>query len=259
MITSNSNPKIKHVAQLIKSAKDRKAEGVYVVEGIKMVREAPFMMVSEIYMSESFAANHDEEFAKYVPETVSDSVFAKMSDTKTPQGILCVVNREDCDVNEWIDSHKKGDLKVLILEGIQDPGNLGTMLRSAEGAGFDAIIADAKTVDVYNPKVIRSTMGSIFRIPVLYTEDLTATCNKLKDSGVTLYAAHLSGTKNYNEIDYSNRRGILIGNESNGLSDEISALADVKARIPMSGKVESLNAAVAATLFMYENHRKEGK
>lgn len=256
MITSNSNPKIKHVAQLIKSGKDRKAEGVYVVEGIKMVREAPFMMVSEIYMSESFAKSHDEEFSKYVPELVSDSVFAKMSDTKTPQGILCVVKREDTKADEWIDAHKSGDLKVLILEGIQDPGNLGTMLRSAEGAGFDAIIADEKTVDVYNPKVIRSTMGSVFRIPVLYTDDLKATLEKLKANSVILYAAHLAGTADYNEIEYSNRRGILIGNESNGLSDEISSLADVKARIPMCGKVESLNAAVAATLFMYENHRK---
>lgn len=252
MITSATNPRIKHVIQLVKSAKLRREEGVYVVEGIKMCLEAPFMDVMEIYASESFMAEHKDVFARYQPEIVSDQIFKKMSDTMTPQGILCVVKQAENDCESLLENHKSGNLRLLVLEGVQDPGNLGTMIRTAEGAGFDAIIADANTVNVYNPKVIRSTMGSIFRVPVIYTDDLKNVLTMLQSSGITLYAAHLKGDSFYNKTAFENRRAILIGNEANGLSDEVSKMADVLVKIPMQGQVESLNAAVAAALLMYK-------
>lgn len=254
MITSASNGQIKNIIQLLKSSKDRKRDGLFVVEGIKMVREAPFLRVRSVYMSESFANSHTDEFSKYVPEIVSDAVYKKMSDTATPQGIMCVVEIDDVSIDDLLKrvSTASDSIKIMILDTLQDPGNLGTILRTAEAAGFDAIIANDKTVDVYNPKVIRSTMGAIFRVPVIYVDDLPVTIDKLKSVGIKMFAAHLRGDKYFNETDYGNRVGIMIGNESNGLSDEVSSMSDELVKIPMYGEVESLNAAVAASLFMYE-------
>ena len=140
----------------------------------------------------------------------------------------------------------------LILEDIQDPGNLGTMIRTGEGAGVDGILMSKGTVDIYNPKTIRSTMGSLYRVPFLYTGDLTQTIGQLQKTGIRVYAAHLKGTKSYREPDYAEGAAFLIGNEGNGLKEETAALADEYIRIPMQGKLESLNAAVAAALLMYE-------
>lgn len=125
------------------------------------------------------------------------------------------------------------------------------MIRTMEAAGCNLMLASMGTVDVYNPKVIRSTMGSVYRIPVIYSDDLIRDLNILKGSGVRLYAAHLKGRSYYNEIGYTDRTGILIGNEAAGLSDEVSAAADELVKIPMQGQVESLNAAVAAALLMF--------
>ena len=126
------------------------------------------------------------------------------------------------------------------------------MLRTAEAAGYDLILADEKTADLYNPKVIRSTMGSIYRVPVVYSSDLKADVLKLKNAGIMVYAAHLKGTKSYNEVSCGSRVAVMIGNEGRGLSDELAAMADEYVKIPMKGQVESLNAAVAAALLMYE-------
>ena len=146
---------------------------------------------------------------------------------------------------------------VLVLEGIQDPGNLGTMLRTGEGAGIAGILADRQTVDRYNPKVVRSTMGSLYRVPYVVSEDLRESVKTLKKRGFSVYAAHLKGTENYTDIRYPKASAYLIGNEGNGLTDETAQLADTYVRIPMEGRVESLNAAVAAALLMYEWHRQQ--
>ena len=145
---------------------------------------------------------------------------------------------------------------LLIAESIQDPGNLGTMLRTGEGAGISGIILNKTTVDLFNPKTIRSTMGSVYRVPFYIAEDLHDTIRSLQKNGIAVYAAHLKGTQSYDMPDYTKGCAFLIGNEGNGLTDETAALADEYIRIPMEGKVESLNAAIAATLLMYEVHRQ---
>ena len=254
MITSTSNEKIKHVALLIKSAKARREEGAFVVEGERIASEVPQDILEECFVTEDRIVEggiRDVFPYDVTPTVVSEAVFKKMSDTKSPQGILCVCRKRTVPLEELLASKKDGPLKLLVLERIQDPGNLGTMIRTAEGAGFDAIIADEGTADVYNPKVTRSTMGSLFRIPVIYTSDLLYAADMLKDHSVTIYAAHLNGETDYRKARYGDRVAFLIGNEGNGLSDEISGRADMLVKIPMQGKLESLNAAVAAALLMY--------
>ena len=254
IITSTSNEKIKHVSMIVKNAKARRKEGLFAVEGIRIASEIPESLLEECYVSKRFTDEHDisEVFEyKVTPVVVSSAVFKKMSDTQNPQGILCVCRKDKTTADDFLAKRMSGKLRLLILEGIQDPGNLGTMIRTAEGAGFDAIIADENTVDVYNPKVTRSTMGSLFRVPVLYTQDLSALIDDVKRSSVSVYAAHLNGEKSFRDINYQNRVAFLVGNEGAGLSDEISKKADELVRIPMQGKLESLNAAVAAALLMY--------
>ena len=260
MITSTSNPKIKHVCQLIKSSSDRRKEGLFVVEGMRICGEVPSEKIVEAYISESCLDKCRQDgkgpgtdgfvlnAAGY--EVVSDAVFKKMSDTVTGQGVLCVVRQDRISADEYVQNDSVN--RLLILENIQDPGNLGTMIRTAEAAGFDGIITDQNTVDVYNPKVIRSTMGGIFRMPVVVANDFGILLNKLKDKKYTLYAALLDGAEDYRKIQYKGKVGILIGNEGNGLTKETAKMSDVHVRIPMEGKVESLNAAVAAALMMYE-------
>ena len=148
---------------------------------------------------------------------------------------------------------------LLILESVQDPGNLGTMVRTGEGAGITGVIMNKTTVDLFNPKTIRSTMGSIYRVPFMIMDDLPETMKQLKQNGISLYAAHLKGQHSYEEEDYTKACGFLIGNEGNGLSNEIADLADTYIKIPMEGQVESLNAAISATILMYEANRQRRK
>ncbi|MEG0370657.1 MAG: RNA methyltransferase, partial [Hungatella sp.] len=145
---------------------------------------------------------------------------------------------------------------LMVLETIQDPGNLGTIMRAGEGAGITGIIMDSTTVDLYNPKVIRSTMGSIYRVPFVYVENLIETLEVLKQKSIRFYAAHLKAVHNYDQEDYTGNIGFLIGNEAAGLSDEVAKLADRYITIPMAGQVESLNAAVAASVLMFEAARQ---
>jgi TrmH family RNA methyltransferase len=253
MITSSSNETIKNITKLVKSAKARRKEGVFVIEGDRIAREAPKEIVCACFVTEEYLSSHDVAGLGFdaQPTIVSSAVFSKMSDTQNPQGILCVCRMNTIGVNDLLSERKEGDLRLLILEGVQDPGNLGTMVRSAEGAGFDAIIADENTADVYNPKVVRSTMGSLFRVPVIYTSDLAKAVDDIRNINVTVYAAHLKGEISYRDESYGNRLAFLIGNEGSGLSDDISTRADRLIRIPMHGKLESLNAAVAASLLMF--------
>ena len=261
MITSTSSKQIKNLSALIKKAKERRNQGVFVVEGTRMFYEAPKERLRNVYVAESFYADdkNKSEMDTYMEgqqeklEVVSDSVFRQISDTQTPQGVMAVVEMPHYELSELL----KGDeTHLLILESIQDPGNLGTMIRTGEGAGITGIIMNNQTVDLYNPKTVRSTMGSLYRMPYYISNNLEDTIDILKGKGVRLYAAHLKGTMSYDEPEYTGACGFMIGNEGNGLSDEIANMANTYIRIPMEGKVESLNAAISATLLMYECNRQ---
>ena len=254
MITSTSNIQVKELLRLQKKSREREKEGVFIVEGPRMAEEIPRERIVKLYVSESFQAKCvKEKNDRFIQEAevMSDTVFAHVSDTKTPQGILAVVRRMEYTAEDILGETPH----VLVLENIQDPGNLGTIFRTAEAAGATGIVLSKDCVDLYNPKVIRSTMGAIFRVPFVVTDDLPQVVEQLKQKGISVYAGHLKGDVFYKQ-DYRNGSAFLIGNEGNGLTDEITALADHKIKIPMKGKVESLNAAVSATILMYETMRQ---
>lgn len=250
---------MKRIAQLLKKAKARREEQVFVVEGIKMFREAPRERIEKIYLAESFAGK--EECRKILrekgiqepgplTELVEDKVFKSVSDTVTPQGVLCLIRMERYTLEDMTKGEEAPFL--MVLEDLQDPGNLGTILRTGEGAGVTGILMSKNSVDVFNPKVIRSTMGSVYRMPVLYTDSIEAFLPQLKQLGIQTYAAHLQGKNSYDEEDYRKGTAFFIGNEGNGLTDRLTSQADCLIRIPMKGQVESLNAAMASGILMYE-------
>ena len=242
-----------------KKRKARDEEGLFQVEGIRMFREIPPRDLQEIYVSQSFWEKEESlvremaDRACIRPELVSDSVFEHLSATRTPQGILCLVRQKHYRPE---DLTGEGTPFVMVLDRLQDPGNVGTILRTAEGAGVTGVMLDAECADIYNPKTIRSTMGSIFRMPFCYVEDLEEGIRKLKERGVCVYAAHLEGKNSYDREDYTRDTAFFIGNEGNGLSRELSENADIWIRIPMEGQVESLNAAMASGILMYEAYRQ---
>lgn len=254
-ISSLSNQHIKDINRLQTKSSARKKEKLFVAEGLKLYQEIPKEDIVNTYVSESFLKEHKDKIKdSYI--IVKDGIFKDICDTVTPQGIVCIVRQKEYNLKTIL---KKGQKQIFVLlESLQDPGNLGTIMRTAEGAGAAAVIMNKSTVDLFNPKVIRSTMGSVFRVPFLVYDDLKDAVSELKENGVTVYAAHLKGKNNYDEESYEHSSAFLIGNESKGLSDEISNLADSYIKIPMEGRLESLNAAVSAALLMYES-RKKGK
>lgn len=265
MITSSSNAQIKKVQQILKKAKVRREEGVFAVEGVKMFREAPKTRIEKVYLSESFSAKEEcreilvqkglEGAGEQKVEIVEDRVFKSLSDTVTPQGVLCLIQMQAWGLEELLESMENPLL--MILEDLQDPGNLGTIIRTGEGAGVTGVILSKTSVDVYNPKVIRSTMGSIYRIPVLYVDSIVKeVLSMLKARDIRTYAAHLKGKDTYDRENYEKGTAFFIGNEGNGLTDELTAQADTLIRIPMEGSVESLNAAMASGILMYEASRQ---
>ncbi len=297
MITSLNNSRVKQLVVLREKSRARNQEGVFLAEGLKMFEEAPVERLREVYCSQSFmqlleeeAWHHGKEkeagrnlgqgnnrleriYDKlescrekgiYV-EILGDEVFKKASDTRTPQGILFVAKQFSYSLPDMLKEAEqvyktKGRPPLfLLLEDIQDPGNLGTMLRTGEGAGVSGVIMSEKTADIYNPKTIRSTMGSLYRVPHLYVKDLGEAVKLLKEHEITVYAAHLKGAHFFDRIAYQGGSAFLIGNEGNGLKKETAAWADAAVKIPMEGSLESLNAAVAAALLLYQaagSHRK---
>ena len=258
MITSNSNEQVKYLVQLRRSARFRRAESRFLVEGPKIFTEIPEEKQVKTYITDNFWRAASVEMRRrleHVPyEVVKDSVMDYVSDTKNPQGILSIVRMAEYRPEDLLPKDRNAQL--LILENLQDPGNLGTILRSGEGAGVTGILMTRDTVDIYNPKVVRSTMGAVFRVPFLYTDDLKQTIKKLKSVFVKIYAAHLKGEQDYDQVDCRGPVAFLIGNESSGLTEETARQADCYIRIPMLGKVESLNAAAAASILMYETARQ---
>lgn len=201
MITSASNAQIKNLIQLQKKGKARREQDVFVAEGIKMYREAPEHLVEKVYAAKSFLEKPEaaELLNRKNVEVVEDRVFQSAADTKTPQGILGVVRRQHYTLEEVMAGENP---LILILENLQDPGNLGTILRTGEGAGVTGVIMSQDTVDIYNPKTIRSTMGSIYRMPFHYAEDMDMVMEELKKRNIRTYAAHLKGTQDYDAFDY---------------------------------------------------------
>ncbi|MDE7478290.1 MAG: RNA methyltransferase [Lachnospiraceae bacterium] len=268
MISSTANSKVKRLFALVQKAKMRREEQVFIVEGVRMFCEAPEQWIREVYVSETFLQKCEKEkdtdlksiLNRYPYEVLTDEVFKKVSDTQTPQGVLCVLSMPHYEladsVDRWIADTKKALLLVL-LEDLQDPGNLGTIFRAGEGAGVNGIIMTGQTADVFNPKVIRATMGSIYRVPFFIVDELGETIDCLQEKGVIVYAAHLDGSVDYDVLDYTKPTAFLIGNEGNGLRRETAERAAQYIKIPMAGQVESLNAAVASTILMYEAARQQ--
>lgn len=186
-------------------------------------------------------------------EVVTEEQMKKLTDTVTPQGILCVVRQPSYTMEDII--NHPGHRLIMILEDIQDPGNLGTIFRTAEGAGASGIIMTKGCADLFNPKVVRSTMGSIYRVPFFVTDDIEQTISLVKNAQIEVFAAHLKGEHFYDEIEYKDA-AFLIGNEGRGLKDSTASLADTYIKIPMSGELESLNASMAAGILMYEHNRQ---
>lgn len=257
MITSINNQTIKNISLLLKKGKARKEQDAFVAEGMRMFTEIPKAQIIKVFVSEGFLQSRTEhDFLEGIDyEVVCDKVFKEISDTKTPQGILAIVKQFHYTIQEILE---KKPTHLLLLEDIQDPGNLGSILRAGEGAGVTGVVMSKGTVDIYNPKVVRATMGSIYRVPFLYAEELEKVIEQIQSNG-KVYAAHLEGSAVYDEIDYTGNIGILIGNEGNGLKKETAQLADACIRIPMEGKVESLNAGVASAVLMYEVYRQRRK
>lgn len=258
MITSAENSKIKDVCRLMAKKKERHSRGLFVAEGERLVFEVPCERIVNIFCTDDFAKMRPDMIIPDKTQIVSDKVFAKMSDTETPQGVLAVI-RMPADVS--LDMLLKGSDKsnsplIIFAEDIRDPGNLGTIVRSAEAAGASGIVVNDKSVDIYSPKTVRATMGSIYRMPVFLAKDFHEELMAAKKRGIRLYAAYLGSSISYYEADFTVPCGILIGNEAAGLSKTAAKLADERIIIPMSGEVESLNAAMAASIIAFEAQRQ---
>lgn len=244
MAEAPGKKKIREVRALCERSSVRRRTGLFVAEGERLFDEVPDEDIEAVFMSAGYRNAHPGVRCDYV---MKDGDFVKLADTKNPQGVLAVVRQKKYSLGDVC-----GGELYIILDTIQDPGNLGTIIRTAEAAGVSAVIMNKGCTDIYSPKVVRSTMGSIFRVPFIYTEDLSDTIRVIKEAGVTIYAAALSGSS-ITEEKPDRRRAFIIGNEGNGISEETLGLADKTVRIPMAGKVESLNAAVSAAILMYIN------
>lgn len=256
MITSSTNAQIKNIIKLQKSTRHRKEQGVFVVEGRKLLKEAEtYGSIEKIYAAESFVQDmqNKELLSGKEAELVSDKVFKELTDTVTPQGVLALAKMPAYALDALLQT-KNG--RFLILENLRDPGNLGTIMRTAEGAGMTGVILSRESVDLFNPKVVRATMGAIFRQPFVYVEDIYATVHLMQKNGYQIFGTAMEGSVCYDEADYRKKVGIVIGNEAVGMTEQMLSMVDKKVRIPMAGKLESLNAAVAAALFMYETARQ---
>lgn len=255
MITSLQNSQVKNIIKLNQKAKARKEQGLFIAEGRKMFLEAPLSWIDKVYVAESM--EEDDEVMKKASqtswETVADSVFGQMSDTQTPQGVLTVLRKPSYHIEEIVG---KENPIIVVLEDLQDPGNAGTIFRTAEGAGVDGVFLTKTCVDITNPKVIRATMGSVYRMPFVYVEDVVSLKEKLQSRGIRFFAAHLQGKNTYYEESYQKGTAFLIGNEGKGLTEQAAEAADCLIRIPMCGQLESLNAAMAAGILMYEAARQ---
>lgn len=249
MITSKTNDLVKYIKSL-HTKKERDESGEYLIEGKKMVKEAIEMNIDiqKIIICEELLEEKIET-KNYKVEYVSKQVFEYITDTKTPQGILAIIKKNDCNVKKY------GNI-IFALDNVQDPGNLGTIIRTLDCAGINTLLLSEGCADEYNLKVIRSTMGAIFRVNIYSNLNLKDELIKLKEEGYEIVVTALNADYGMFEYSFPEKCIIVIGNESNGVTKEIQDIATVKIKIPMAGKTESLNAGVAASLMAYEVYRK---
>ena len=249
IIESNQNKIIKEVNSL-KAKKERDKTGLFILEGKRLVDEIPNSWEIK-YLLKAESYSEDINFEKVY--TVKDSLFEKISETVNPQGILAVCHIKEFDVTNVDYSNSPF---FVVLENVTDPGNMGTLIRTADAAGADGIFLSKGCVDIYNPKVIRATMGSIFHLPIYRNLNLMDLMEDFKNNNVKTLAAHLKGTSTPYKVDMTTACAVIIGNEANGLSDEISEMASDLVKIPMPGKAESMNAGIAGGILIYEAVRQ---
>lgn len=264
VITSVQNPLVKRLCQL-HERKGREAAGRFLVEGVHLVEEALLSDAQVLTILYDMAKGLDPACEAAMQKRggerieligVSEAVLAKLAETKSPQGIVAEVKKPDRDGDAWLDELAGRDFLLLLLDGIQDPGNLGTILRTAEAAGADGVIVGDGSVDLYNGKVVRATMGALFRLPV-FVRPLAETVETLHAAGASLLVTSLGeGTQPYDRVPYGGKTAIVIGNEARGVSADMLDAADVRVHIPLYGRAESLNAAVAAGIMLYEAQRQ---
>lgn len=259
-ITSKDNETIKHIRKL-KEKKYRDEYGEYVIEGIKLINEAieenanikTILVCDNCNKIEKINQNSMYEVAKQNCLYVDEKVFNTITDVQNPQGILAVVekNGEEKEINYNEDV-------IVVLDDIQDPGNIGTILRTLDSVGLSQVIISKRSGDVYNSKVVRSTMGAIFRVKIIESEDLKETLKTIKKHKFKVVSTSLDTDKSMYDIEYK-KVAIVVGNEANGVSKEIQDMSDEKIKIPMLGKTESLNVSVATGVVLYEYVRKKIK
>ncbi len=257
-ISSKDNEFVKHIKKL-KDKKYRDQSNEYVIEGIKLVEEAinenakikQIVICEECTKTQEISKKLMYEIASFDCVYVTENVFNSITEVKNPQGILAVIERKNSE-NEI---NYNEDI-IVALDGIQDPGNLGTILRTVDSIGLKQILVSKETADVYNPKVVRSTMGAIFRVKVIECDNLEKTLKEIKKYKYEIVVTSLQTNESIYDIKY-NKKIIVIGNEANGVSKEIQEMADKKVKIPMLGKTESLNASVATGIVLYEYVRQK--
>jgi len=255
-ITSTSNTVIRQLRELARK-KGRMRHNAFIVEGMKLVEEALICKVPVRYFV--VAESSYRQFRDMFPDSgtvpvylVPDELFSKVSTTETPQGVLAVAPLLDIENSTVISD----GTRFVILEQLQDPGNLGTIIRTADACGFDGILLSPGCTDLHNPKVIRSAMGSVFHIRILSCPDIFDTVEILKKRGIRVAAAHPRDSEAVWNLPLSDKIAIVIGNEGNGLSERMLDAVDIRVMIPMPGRAESLNAASAAAMIMYESMRQ---
>jgi len=260
LITSKDNEIIKHIKKLA-DKKYRDQNNCYIIEGIKLVEEAiqeeaqieKIIICEESTKTAEISKNLMYEIAKYDCIYVTDKIFKTISQVMNPQGIMAIIKK-----NKERPIIKYDEDVIVALDDIQDPGNLGTILRTVDSIGLKQLIVSKGTADVFNPKVVRSSMGAIFRVEVIEVENLKETIEMMKRNNYELVVTSLQTESSIYDVDY-NKKIIVIGNEANGVSPEIQNIADKKIKIPMLGKTESLNASVATAIILYEYIRQKLK
>ncbi len=255
LIKSQNNNLIKLIKSL-KSKKNRQKNNMFIIEGVRFLEfvvENNVPIIEICFSNELYKTSGGEELLDRAYKMglkiseIDAKIFSSITDTKNTQGVIALVELENMRFN--IDEYK--DKLILILDRIQDPGNLGTIIRTADAAGVDLVVLSKGTVDPYNEKVLRSTMGSIFTVPILIEDDIAGLIHYLKDNNYSIISSYLQTEDRYDQIDYRGPVAIVIGNEANGVSEEIIKLSDKYAKIPIWGKAESLNVGVAAGILMY--------
>lgn len=240
-ITSLKNPKVA-AWKALKDRKGRRESGCFLVEGRKMVEEA----LASAFDVETVLVQEGVSFPDGLTMPVYElpaHVLAAVCDTKTPQGIAAVVRMKE---QSALGKH------IVVLDGVQDPGNVGTIIRTADAAGLDGVLLSTQCADVFSPKVLRATMGSIFRMNLRTTDDLPGELTKLREKGYSILSSQLDGTPFYEREKVAEQFALVIGNEGNGVSEQVQQTATHRVRLPMRGGAESLNAAIAAAIMMYE-------